>query len=158
MIQQLFPNGVEHYFVGGLIVGAGIALLYVLTGRIGGMSSVFTTTWSYFSRAAYFAQERFTSARAWRLAYAFGLVLGGIAFVLQTAQTGEPRSTGIPFWQLGVGGALVGFGARMANGCTSGHGICGLASLKGSSLAAVVTFMIAAIVTAHLVAMLGAHR
>jgi len=58
---------------------------------------------------------------------------------------------------LGVGGLLVGFGARLSNGCTSGHGICGLGSLQLPSLVAVLTFMATAFVTANAVRILGAH-
>ena len=62
-----------------------------------------------------------------------------------------PMSTGLPGWQLLVGGALVGYGARLGNGCTSGHGICGLGSLQGPSLVAVLTFMATAFLTANAV-------
>jgi len=46
-----------------------------------------------------------------------------------------------------IGGFIVGFGTRMGNGCTSGHGVCGLGRLSGRSLAAVLTFMVTAAVT-----------
>ena len=62
------------------------------------------------------------------------------------------HSTSIPVWQLLLGGGLVGYGARLANGCTSGHGICGLGSLQWPSLLAVLTFMAAAFITANLTA------
>jgi uncharacterized membrane protein YedE/YeeE len=55
----------------------------------------------------------------------------------------------IPAWQLFVGGLLVGYGARLSQGCTSGHGICGLASLSRPSLVAVLTFIGTAFVTAN---------
>jgi hypothetical protein len=60
-----------------------------------------------------------------------------------------PQSTSVPVWQLVVGGFLVGYGARLGNGCTSGHGICGLGSLQWPSLLAVLTFMGTAFLTAH---------
>ena len=60
--------------------------------------------------------------------------------------------TGISAWQLLVGGFLIGFGARLAQGCTAGHGICGLASLQLPSLLAVLTFMATAIAVAQLLA------
>ena len=68
---------------------------------------------------------------------------------------GHALQTSIPLWQLGLGGLLVGFGARMSNGCTSGHGICGLSSLQLPSLVAVLTFMATGFATAHAVLWLG---
>ncbi len=65
--------------------------------------------------------------------------------------------TQVAAWQLPVGGFIAGFGARMSNGCTSGHGICGLASLQIPSLLAVATFLTTAIVVAHVVLALGGH-
>ncbi|MBO3803033.1 MAG: YeeE/YedE family protein, partial [Candidatus Brockarchaeota archaeon] len=58
-------------------------------------------------------------------------------------------------WRLALGGLLVGFGTRLSQGCTSGHGISGLASLSTTSLCAVIVFMGVAIVTANLVQILG---
>lgn len=55
----------------------------------------------------------------------------------------------------GAGGLLVGFGTRLSSGCTSGHGICGVASFSRASLLAVAVFMAVAIVTARVVMLLG---
>ena len=60
------------------------------------------------------------------------------------------QATAVPVWQLLVGGFFVGYGARLGNGCTSGHGICGLGSLQWPSLLAVLTFMATAFLTANL--------
>ena len=146
---SLFPLGWQHYLVGGLLIGTGAALLFLLTGRIGGMSTVFSSTWSYVVRRPFFQQERFVDSRGWRLVYALGLVLGALAWWLGFA--GSVReATIVPVWQLLVGGFLVGYGARLGNGCTSGHGICGLGSLQWPSLLAVLTFMATAFLTANL--------
>ena len=150
MTSTLFPLGWVHYLSGGLLIGSGVALLFLLTGRIGGMSTVFSSTWSFVSRASYFQQERFTGGRAWRLIYAAGLI-GGAAMWWASFGGGQRLSTGVPAWQLLVGGLLVGYGARLSNGCTSGHGICGLGSLQVPSLAAVLTFMATAFATAQAV-------
>lgn len=56
--------------------------------------------------------------------------------------------TAVPWWRLFIGGLLVGYGTRLANGCTSGHGICGLGSLQLPSLVAVITFIATAVATA----------
>lgn len=149
LTNSLFPMGWQHYLLGGLIIGSGVSLLFLLTGRIGGMSTVFSSTWSYVVQRPFFQQARFVDSRSWRLVYAAGLVLGGLVWWLGLAG-GVPQATAIPAWQLLVGGFLVGYGARLGNGCTSGHGICGLGSLHLPSLMAVLTFMATAFMTANL--------
>lgn len=152
--STLFPLGWQHYLAGGLLLGAGVALMFVLTGLVTGMSTVFTSTWSYFSRAAFFQQPRFTGSRGWRLVLALGLVVGAGLWWALLGPAGGVR-TAVPAWQLAIGGFLVGYGARMSNGCTSGHGICGLASLRLPSLLAVLIFLATAIATANVVLVLG---
>jgi uncharacterized membrane protein YedE/YeeE len=154
-LAHLFPLGWLHYLGGGLLIGAGVALLFVLTGRIGGMSTVYSSTWSWFSQRPFFQQPKFLHSRGWRLVYALGLILGaGLWWI--TLGAAQPQHTGLPAWQLLLGGVLVGFGARLSNGCTSGHGICGLGSLQFPSLVAVLTFMATAFITAHLAMAWGA--
>ncbi len=150
-MQTLFPYGWSHYLAGGLLIGAGVSLMFFLLGRIVGMSTFFSSTWSYVSRLPYFQQAPLLQTRLWRLVCAIGLVLGAalwwwLAGPEQTAQTQVSPA------RLLIGGLLVGYGARLANGCTSGHGICGLASLSRPSLAAVLIFMAAAIITARVFA------
>jgi uncharacterized protein len=150
MLMSWFPHGWQHYLAGGLCIGLGVALVFVLTGHVAGMSSVFSSTWSYVSRRPYFQQARWLDSRAWRLWLAVGLVLGAAAWWWGFGP-GVPLQTAIAPWQLGLGGFLVGYGARQSGGCTSGHGICGLGSLQLPSLLAVLTFMATAFATAHLV-------
>ena len=148
---SLFPLGWQHYLLGGLLIGCGTALLFILTGRIGGMSTVFSSSWSFIVRRPFFQQPRFVDSRGWRLVYAAGLILG--AFIWwQGFAGGGAQATEVPVWQLVVGGFFVGYGARLGNGCTSGHGICGLGSLQLPSLMAVLTFMATAFLTANIAA------
>lgn len=147
----LFSLGWQHYLLGGVLIGAGVALLFVFTGLVGGMSSVFSSTWSFVVNRPFFQQARFVESRGWRLVYALGLILGALVWWLVFADA-APQSTSIPVWQLLLGGFLVGYGARLGNGCTSGHGICGLGSLQWPSLLAVLTFMATAFLTANVVA------
>lgn len=147
MISQFFPAGIWHYLAGGLAIGAAVGLLHVLTGLVGGMSSVFSTTWSYVSRLPHFHRAEFLASRRWRLVYAAGLVLGALAYLLAT---GDGFVTAVSPWRLLLGGFLIGFGARLSQGCTAGHGICGLASLQPASLLAVLVFLGTAIGVAHL--------
>jgi uncharacterized protein len=148
---DLFPLGWQHYGLGGLLIGAGVVLLFALTGLVGGMSTVFSSTWSFVSRRPSFQQPRLTGSRVWRLVYAAGLVLGAALWWLGWSD-GTALRTEVPAGLLLVGGFLVGYGARLGNGCTSGHGICGLGSLQWPSLLAVLTFMASAFLTANLVA------
>ena len=154
MPLSLFPLGWEHYLLGGLFIGAGVSALFFLTGWVGGMSTVFTSTWSYVSSKPFFQQSRFVDTRAWRLVFALGLILGAALWWVLLGPA-VPLHTNVPFWQLGLGGVLVGFGARLGNGCTSGHGICGLSSLQIPSLVAVLTFMATGFITANVVLFLG---
>ena len=156
MTVSLFPTGWGHYLAGGLLIGAAVGLLYILTGWIGGMSTVFSSSWSYLSRRPFFQDRRFVETRSWRLVFDAGLSLCAFIWWLLLGPKGGLQ-TAVPLWQLGVGGLLVGFGARLSNGCTSGHGICGLGSLQWPSLVAVLTFMATGFVTANAVRFLGGH-
>jgi len=154
LIDTLFPFGWQHYLLGGLTIGAGVALLYLFNGWVGGMSTVFSSTWSFVSRKSFFQQARLVDSRHWRLVYAAGVVLGASVWRF-ALNDGQAQSTSVPIWQLLLGGFLVGYGARLGNGCTSGHGICGLGALQLPSLAAVLTFMATAFLTANLLGALS---
>jgi uncharacterized membrane protein YedE/YeeE len=150
-ISLLFPFGWSHYLMGGLLIGLGVAVLFAFTGWIGGISTVFSSSWSFVLNRRFFQQERFLTSRHWRLVYTAGLVVGALIWKLFFASSDLPAIQ-VPAWQLLLGGFLAGYGARLGNGCTSGHGICGLGSLQLPSLGAVLTFMGTAFVTANLMA------
>jgi uncharacterized membrane protein YedE/YeeE len=154
-MHDLFPIGFWPYLAGGLLIGAGVALLFLATGLIGGASTLFTSLCSFFSRRPFFQQERFAVSRRWRLCYAAGMVAGAM---LVAVLAGHATITAVPWPVLLIGGFIAGFGARLANGCTSGHGICGLASLQLPSLLAVVTFLVTAFATATAARALGIVR
>ena len=84
--------------------------------------------------------------RAWRLLFLFGLVLGAWGWHVLTGQPELPRS-GLGGGWLVLSGLLVGWGAAQAHGCTSGHGVCGLARLSVRSLVATATFLTIALLT-----------
>lgn len=150
LLHTLFPLGWEHYLLGGLCIGLGVTLLFVMTGLVGGMSTVFSSTWSFIVQRPFFQQTRLTGSRVWRLEYALGLIIGAFLWWLWLGGPG-PETTGVAPWQLLVGGFIAGFGARLGHGCTSGHGICGLGSLQWPSAVAVITFMVTAMITANIV-------
>jgi hypothetical protein len=75
-MDAYFPNGYLQYIVGGACIGLGVSLLFVMTGLVGGMSSVYSSTWSFVLQRPFFQQAKFLSSRQWRLFYAAGLILG----------------------------------------------------------------------------------
>lgn len=143
-MEALFPRGVLPYLSGGLLIGAGVALIFIFTGVRAGASGVLTSTFSWFSRRPIF--EALRAERAWRGMFTLGLLLGA---ALWTFGFSEPDRTTVEPLRLLLGGFLVGVGTRAARGCTSGHGICGLSSLSRDSLGHVCLFMGVAIVTAQ---------
>lgn len=152
-IDTLFPLGWTQYLAGGLLIGAGVSLLFITTGLIGGMSTFFSSTISYLSRHRYFHQTRFVETRQWRLVYALGLLLGAALWLFISGDGAVV--TQVSTWQLILGGFIAGFGARLSDGCTSGHGICGMASLQLPSILAVIIFLATGMLTAHLVRLVG---
>jgi len=138
-MATLFPNGFASYLEGGLLMGAGLALIYLTLGVKAGASSCLSSTLTYFTPLT---AER--SSRAWRLAMAAGTLLGAWLWALQQGFA----LTAVAPWRLALGGLLVGYGSRLASGCTSGHGLIGLASGSRASLQAVLVFMAVAITTA----------
>ena len=154
MIEQLLPNGYQHYLAGGLLLGIAVAFAFAMSGLVIGMSTVFSASWSYVSKLSFFQQERFVASRNWRLALAVGLVIGAVLYLV-TAGGGATFQTSVGGWQLAIGGFIAGFGARLSNGCTSGHGICGMGSLQAPSMLAVITFLVTAFITANVVKALG---
>ncbi len=150
----MFPLGIEPYLVGGILVGIGVSLIYIATGLHATQSSFFTTTLSWFSKRKHFQKERNLQERNWRLFLAIGVIIGALIHTLTLSPSGF-WITSVQIWRLALGGLLVGFGTRLSEGCTSGHGISGLASLSTTSLSAVVVFMGVAIVTANLVKFFG---
>ena len=125
---------------GGLLIGSAAGLLLILSGRIAGVSGM--------AAAALRIADR---GPPWLQAAAFILGLqGGALIVVLTA--GVPQVTITSSAPLLIaGGLLVGFGTRIGNGCTSGHGVCGLARLSPRSIAATATFMAAGIATVFVV-------
>lgn len=154
VMTDFFPTGWSQFLYGGLLIGAGVSLMFVFLGRVVGMSTVFSSTWSFLTQRAFFQQAALVDSRVWRLVCAMGLVAGAaVWWWLLGPETAA--STQVTPLRLAIGGLLVGFGARLSNGCTSGHGICGLSSLSRPSMVAVLVFMMVAIVTANAMAYVG---
>lgn len=125
--------------LGGILIGLAAALFLFLNGRILGISGI--VGGSLVPRAG---------DASWRFAFIGGLLGGGfVMWAIEPAwfSMGIVRSP----WALVAAGLLVGFGTRMGSGCTSGHGVCGVARMSPRSLVATATFMVAGIATVFVV-------
>ncbi len=118
---------------GGALIGLAAALLLWLDGRIAGISGILGGIGDA------------PGDRGWRLAFLGGLVLGAGGYAV--AAGGLPQALQGGPLLMATAGLLVGFGTRLGSGCTSGHGVCGVARLSPRSLAATATFMAAGFVT-----------
>jgi uncharacterized membrane protein YedE/YeeE len=150
----MFPLGLTSYIVGGVLIGIAVSMVYLLTGIHATQSSFFTSTLSYFVNRPFFQREPYLITREWRLFLASGVILGAYVYTATVSPEGFWVSS-VPIWRFILGGFLVGFGTRLSRGCTSGHGISGLASLSTTSLYAVITFIIVGIITVNLLEVLG---
>lgn len=123
---------------GGVLIGLAATLLLWLNGRVAGVSGILN--------GVIFPNP---GDAAWRFAFLIGLILSGGLYM--ALAPGAPPRTDYPRAALIGAGLIVGFGTRMGNGCTSGHGVCGLGRLSLRSLAAVLIFMATAITTTFFV-------
>lgn len=124
--------------VGGGLIGLAAVLLLWLNGRIAGVSGILGGIVT-----AHQARERM-----WRIAFVGGLILG--ASIYGVFHGGLPVQLKANNVTLLIAGLLVGFGTRLGSGCTSGHGVCGLARRSPRSLIATVTFMLFGVLTVYL--------
>ncbi len=129
---------------GGMLIGLAATLLLWLNGRIAGVSGLLNGVLMPSGRGD----------AAWRVVFLLGLMAGGGAYLTMVPAAIVPRM-GFPVPALIAAGLLVGFGTRMGNGCTSGHGVCGLGRLSVRALVAVLTFMATAIATTFLIRHVG---
>lgn len=130
----------EHFtpvsgLLGGAMIGLAASALLLLNGRIAGISGILGGS-----------LEGSKDDRLWRIFFLIGLVVGPW---LVTAVRGRPPEIVMqaPLLILVVAGVLVGFGTRLGKGCTSGHGVCGVARASTRSIVATVVFFLAAAIT-----------
>ena len=124
---------------GGVLIGLAATLLLWLNGRVAGVSGILNGV--IFPNAA---------DVSWRAAFLIGLIVAAGAYMALVPAAPLPRGD-YSRVALIAAGLLVGFGTRMGNGCTSGHGVCGIGRLSMRSLVAVMTFMATAIATTFVV-------
>lgn len=134
----------EHFtpiasLLGGMLIGLSASLLLFCDGKIAGISGI---VGGLLSPAK--------NDTLWRALFVLGLLTGGFLFRLFAPQVftiGISRSTGVFI----LAGLLVGFGTRLGNGCTSGHGVCGISRLSPRSILATITFMATGIATVYII-------
>jgi|SRR3712207_508992 len=122
--------------LGGLLIGLAVALMLLLNGRVAGISGIVGGLLTLRARDA-----------VWRAAFVAGLVLGALGYIWAVD---VPVRILAPLPIVLAGGLLVGFGTRLGSGCTSGHGLCGVARLSRRSVAATATFFGVAMLTVFL--------
>lgn len=121
---------------GGVLIGLAASVLLLFSGRISGISGIV---------GGLFSAPR--DDQAWRGSFVLGLLAGGAVLVLLAP--GVVRGPeGIEWGTIAVAGLMVGFGTRLGGGCTSGHGVCGLARLSVRSAVATACFMASGVATA----------
>jgi len=128
----------ETALLGGIILGFATIVLMAFNGRIAGISGILGNILPWQSNES-----------GWRLAFIAGLLLAGFVWQLFSPLPNivlDVNNNGI----LILAGLLIGFGASLSSGCTSGHGICGLSRLSGRSLVATLSFMLAAGITVYI--------
>lgn len=123
---------------GGVLIGLSAVLLMALHGRIAGMTGILSGV-----------VPPLTGDWPWRAAFLVGAVVAPLIYLI--AGNAIPFSVPVPPALLAVGGLIVGIGVTFGAGCTSGHGVCGIARLSPRSVVATVVFMISAFVTVYVI-------
>eukprot|EP00198_Chlamydomonas_reinhardtii_P009236 XP_001698573.1 membrane protein [Chlamydomonas reinhardtii] len=123
--------------LGGLVLGIATAIKVIATGRVLGISGAVKGLIN-------------GEAAPWRFAFLSGMLVGALMLTNAFPAAFEVIPESFPLWRASLGGLLVGLGAALGNGCTSGHGICGSARLSTRSFAYTGTFMAAGMATATL--------
>ena len=134
----------EHFtpivsLIGGMLIGLSASLLLLFDGKIAGISGIVAGMLSPAKNDT-----------LWRLVFVAGLLIGGLLlgfFSPQAFAIGITRSWGA----LALAGLLVGFGTRLGNGCTSGHGVCGISRVSPRSLIATMTFIATGALTVYII-------
>jgi uncharacterized protein len=124
--------------IGGALIGLAAVLLMLSIGRIAGISGILGG-----------CLDPGSNDKGWRLAFVAGLIVAPLTGALVGFPIPVPEMPA-SWFVIGAAGLLVGFGSRLGGGCTSGHGVCGMARLSPRSIAATVIFMGVAIVVVAL--------
>lgn len=129
-------------FVGGLLIGIAVIIFFISTGRLAGVSGIANSALTK------------TKNRSSNLLFLLGLVLGPFSYTLATnKEILFSVTNSLPL--IVLGGLLVGIGTKIGNGCTSGHGICGISRFSIRSFVATIVFMLMAMLSVIVIKLLG---
>ncbi len=129
--------------VGGMIIGISVSIMLLFNGRVTGVSGIVSG-----------ALIRQKGDWGWRISFLMGLVVAGFMLNLDPPESSSDSQSFLTFI---IAGVLVGFGTRLGNGCTSGHGVCGLSRLSPRSIVATLTFISAGVLTVYLLRLFGVY-
>lgn len=121
---------------GGVMIGLAATLLMAFHGRIAGMTGIFAGILPPVS-----------SDWQWRVAFLAGAIIAPAIMLIAGGTI--PFAVPVPLWAMIIGGLIVGIGVTVGSGCTSGHGVCGMARLSPRSITATITFMITTAITVY---------
>ena len=127
--------------LGGALIGLSALVLMLGIGRGAGCSGILINSLSF---------KNYDGGKgAWRIAFIIGLILGPFLFSFSSLSTGLtlPVEYSFSWFTIVVGGLLVGLGAALGSGCTSGHGICGMGRFSRRSIVATISFMVTGFIT-----------
>jgi uncharacterized membrane protein YedE/YeeE len=142
------PPTIVPALAGGALIGLSASLLLMFTGRIAGISGIVGGLISP-SSATSDPNERKHDV-SWRLAFVIGLLAGGVGLFFVRPQSFDGATTASPLL-VALAGVLVGVGTTLGNGCTSGHGVCGISRLSRRSIVATGIFMFTGIAATFVV-------
>tara|TARA_B100001964_G_C14189448_1_gene580297 strand:- start:716 stop:1153 length:438 start_codon:yes stop_codon:yes gene_type:complete len=131
-----------YSFIGGLLIGIAVVIFFVSNGRLAGVSGIVNNALTK------------SDNRIINLLFLFGLILGPL-FYISFFQTTIPfvMTSSVPI--IIIGGLLVGIGTKISNGCTSGHGVCGISRFSIRSILATILFILSAMITVFIFKLIG---
>ena len=128
-------------FLGGLLIGLGVIIFFIATGRLAGVSGI---SYNVISN-----NNRFTN-----ILFLIGLVIGPIAYKFLISEN-IPFLINKNYLIIIAGGLLVGLGTKIGSGCTSGHGVCGVSRFSVRSILATILFIFSGIITVLIMQLYG---
>jgi len=126
--------------MGGILIGLAASLLLLTYGRVLGVSGIIGRIY-----------EMNRGDLAWRLMFLIGTMAGGYIALSVWPESFQNIQLESRYTRLAAAGLIVGFGTKLGNGCTSGHGVCGIGRLSPRGLAATCTFILAGIATVAII-------
>lgn len=117
--------------IGGALIGTAVSIMFLFNGRVAGISGIVSGV---------LPPKR--EDRSWRVLFLAGLLTGGVILRLTHPEAFQLQTQNMGAMDYALAGFLVGFGTLLGNGCTSGHGVCGISRMSIRSLLATVTFII----------------